>query len=84
MQERGKWTHGVPRQEEGEPAPKHARWYERTVAGADLARDYDDPLEGTSKDHLPPAAPVQQPPEGTLCLSKASLCWLGSDMMLLC
>lgn len=33
---KGKWKHSVPRQEEGEPEPKHPRWYEKTLAGLDL------------------------------------------------
>lgn len=67
LQERGKWKHPVPAQEEGEPEPKHARWYERTNAGLDLGAPVEasptqspavrsDAGEGTADtpDSLPP------------------------------
>lgn len=94
MQERGKWTHGVPRQEEGEPAPKQPRWYEQRIAGADLAQGEktptpapipapeaaaaDDPEEG------PPPLEGSPTDEGTQCHTQASQFWLGLDMMHQC
>lgn len=79
LQERGKWRHPVPQQEEGEPYPKHARWYERTNAGLDVGA----PLEKTPPTPRPipePDTPDSLPPledsptdEGTSCLTLASV-----------
>lgn len=60
LQERGKWRHPVPAQEEGEPAPKNPRtggtWYERTIQGLDVGA----PLEKS-----PEPAPIAAPPADT-------------------
>lgn len=56
MQQRGRWTHGVPAQEEGEPPAQRPRndWYERTLAGLDVGA----PLERTPPEAQPIAAPA--------------------------
>lgn len=58
MQERGTWKgnakHSVPNQEEGEPAPKQPRWYERTIAGADLGGPLDSGPSSAESDGPPP------------------------------
>lgn len=61
MQERGTWRpkHTVPAQEEGEPVPKAPRWYERTVAGTDLAQEYDTEYTGEGTSRAAPA-PAEQ------------------------
>lgn len=88
LQERGKWRHPVPAQEEGEPVPKHARWYERTLAGLDVG----GPLEKTPPTPSPvpapdPDTPDSLPPlensptdEGTPCRTQDSVFWPGYGM----
>lgn len=86
LQERGKWTHPVPQQEEGEPAPKHGRWYESTLAGLDVGGTVEKTpptpspaAEPDTPDSLPP---LEDSPtdEGTPCRIQGSVYWPGYGM----
>lgn len=61
LQERGKWTHRVPQQEEGEPPAQRPRndWYERTNAGLDVG----GPLERTPPEQQQSTAQQPDTPE---------------------
>lgn len=77
LQQRGKWSHPVPRQEEGEPEPKQPRWYERTNAGLDVAANLPEesptPSAADTPESLPP---LESPPteEGTSWRIQVSVC----------
>lgn len=81
LQQRGRWTHGVPQQEEGEPPAQRPRndWYERTNAGLDVG----GPLERTPPTPAPaePGTPDSLPEleasptaEGNVCVRHWVLC----------
>lgn len=89
MQERGKWVHNVPAQEEGEPPAQRARkWWEiptneylltapaESPAAADAGSGAEADLSSGERDSLPEleASPT---PEGRPWLILASLCLLG-------
>lgn len=80
MQQRGRWTHGVPQQEEGEPPAQRPRndWYERTVTGIDVGAPLEPSppaAEPGTPDSLPEleASPTA---EGNVCL-RLWVCSIG-------
>lgn len=84
LQQRGKWSHAVPAQEEGEPEPKQGRWYESTNAGLDVAANLPEksptPGPASTPDSIPPleASPTE---EGTSWHIQASVSWPGYAMI---
>lgn len=84
MQQRGKWTHPVPTQEEGEPSAKQGRWYERTNAGLDVAANLPEksptPRPADTPESLPP---LEDSPtaEGTSWRIQGSAFWPGYAMI---
>lgn len=80
MQERGKWKHPVPRQEEGEPPAKQQKWWERPISLLDVEprlpeRSPEAPLAAPAEADSDSPPPLENSPteEGTSCRIQVSV-----------